>query len=58
MTNDDNTIERLRRGARFRLIRLTQRANDMDRETLEDLMTHLDEVRDSARVRRAIGGAR
>ncbi|WP_157759653.1 hypothetical protein [Cellulosimicrobium cellulans] len=58
MTEDDNTIERLRRGARFRLIRLTQRANDMDRETLEDLMTPLDEVRDSARVRRAIGGAR
>lgn len=54
----DDTTQDLARATRRRLEKLAFRANRMDRDTLEDLMTALDKVRDNARSRREERDAR
>lgn len=55
---DDMTQDDLARATRRRLEKLAFRANRMDRDTLVDLMTALDRVRDNARSRREERDAR
>lgn len=54
----DETTRDLARDARRRLGKLASRADRMDRDLLEDLMSALDKVRDNARARREERDAR
>jgi len=53
---DHYATDELARQVRYRLDRLAARAVRMDAATLEDIMRHLDAVRDAAQERRAARG--